>query len=252
MADFYSHSNERLQPAPKSRAGVFGRRILEPVEPGQVHAISRADRAARRGTWPLACTPNTHAAHAKNRFSSPTVLTRRSAPCAVGHGAWPLVEPVRPLPGNRGSDPKSAASCARVPKAAVRAYLNVAIRCGPSFEEAQDYPAASLRDFLSGAYSPAKCLGTRRDTVRGRPDPNHISTSFVEKHNQTMRQNMRRYTRLTAGHSKKVENHRYATALHFVHYNFARICQTIRCTPAMEAGISDHVWSIEELVRLSN
>jgi IS1 family transposase len=101
-------------------------------------------------------------------------------------------------------------------------------------------------------YSPAKCLGTRREAVRGRPDPDHISTSFVEKHNQTMRQNMRRYTRLTAGHSKRLENHCAATALHFVHYNFARICQTIRCTPAMEAGISDHVWETEELVALAN
>jgi IS1 family transposase len=99
-------------------------------------------------------------------------------------------------------------------------------------------------------YSPAKCLGMRREPVRGRPDPDHISTSFVEKHNQTMRQSMRRYTRLTAGHSKKVENHRYATALHFVHYNYARICQSIRCAPAMEAGISDHVWSIEEIISL--
>jgi len=101
-------------------------------------------------------------------------------------------------------------------------------------------------------YGPPKCLGTKREARIGRPDPDHISTSFVEKHNQTMRQNMRRYTRLTAGHSKKIENHRFATALHFVHYNFARICQSIRCTPAMEAGISSHVWSIEELVRLSN
>lgn len=101
-------------------------------------------------------------------------------------------------------------------------------------------------------YSPAKCLGTKREERIGLPDPEHISTSFVEKHNQTMRQSMRRYTRLTAGHSKKVENHRFATALHFVHYNFVRICQSIRCTPAMEAGISDHAWSVEELVKLSN
>ena len=100
-------------------------------------------------------------------------------------------------------------------------------------------------------YSPAKCLGTKREARIGSPDPDHISTSFVEKHNQTMRQSMRRYTRLTAGHSKNVDNHRYATALHFMHYNFARICQTIRCTPAMEAGISDHAWSVEELARLS-
>jgi hypothetical protein len=71
-------------------------------------------------------------------------------------------------------------------------------------------------------YSPAKCLGTRREARIGCPDPDHISTSFVEKHNQTMP----RYTRLTAGHSEKVENHRYANALHFTPYNFARICQT--------------------------
>lgn len=101
-------------------------------------------------------------------------------------------------------------------------------------------------------YSPAKCVGTRKEERIGRPDPAHISTSFVEKHNQTMRQAMRRYTRLTAGHSKKIENHRFATALHFVHYNFARTCQTVRCTPAMEADISDHPWSTEELVKLAN
>jgi len=101
-------------------------------------------------------------------------------------------------------------------------------------------------------YSPAQCVGIRKDVRIGRPDPRHISTSFVEKHNQTMRQNMRRSTRLTAGHSKKLQNHRHAVALHFMHYNFARICQTIRCAPAMEAGISDHVWSIEELVSLAN
>lgn len=101
-------------------------------------------------------------------------------------------------------------------------------------------------------YSPAQCVGTRRDVIRGRPDPDHISTSFVEKHNQTMRQSMRRFTRLTAGHSKKLDNHRAAVALHFMHYNFVRICQTIRCSPAMEADISDHLWTVEELVSLAN
>jgi IS1 family transposase len=101
-------------------------------------------------------------------------------------------------------------------------------------------------------YSPAQCIGVNKDVVCGRPDPDHISTSYVEKHNQTMRQSMRRFTRLTAGHSKKLDNHRAAVALHFVHYNFARICQTVRCTPAMEAGISDHVWTLEELVELTN
>jgi len=97
-----------------------------------------------------------------------------------------------------------------------------------------------------------KCLGTRREARIGRPDPIFISTSFVEKHNQTMRQNMRRDTRLTAGHSKKVVNNAAATALHFMHYNFARPCRTILCTPAMEAGLSDHVWTVEELVVLAN
>src|ERR1700691_376196 len=101
-------------------------------------------------------------------------------------------------------------------------------------------------------YSPSICLSAERRIVRGNPDRDHINTSYVEKHNQTMRQNMRRYTRLTAGHSKKLDNHRCATALHFVHYNFARICSTVKSTPAMAAGIASHRWTIEELVALSN
>jgi IS1 family transposase len=101
-------------------------------------------------------------------------------------------------------------------------------------------------------YTPAVCLSAERRVIRGNPDREHINTSYVEKHNQTMRQNMRRYTRLTAGHSKKFDNHRFATALHFVHYNFARICQTVKSTPAMAAGLASHRWTIEELVSLSN
>ena len=101
-------------------------------------------------------------------------------------------------------------------------------------------------------YSPMICWSAESKIIRGNPDRDHINTSYVEKHNQTMRQNMRRYTRLTAGHSKKLDNHRFATALHFVHYNFARICQTVKSTPAMAAGIASHRWTIEELVSLSN
>lgn len=101
-------------------------------------------------------------------------------------------------------------------------------------------------------YSPSICLSAERRIVRGNPDRDHINTSYVEKLNQTMRQNMRRYTRFKAGHSKKLNNHRFATALHFVHYNFARICSTVKMTPAMAAGIADHRWTIEELVSLSN
>lgn len=99
-------------------------------------------------------------------------------------------------------------------------------------------------------YSPAECTGTREIRITGNPDPAHISTSFVERQNLTMRMGMRRFTRLTNGFSKKVENHKAAVALHFMHYNFARVHQTLRVTPAMEAGLSDHVWSIAEIVGL--
>jgi IS1 family transposase len=99
-------------------------------------------------------------------------------------------------------------------------------------------------------YSPATCIGCRTATISGNPDPKHISTSFVERQNLTMRMGMRRFTRLTNGFSKKVENHGHAVALHFMHYNFCRIHKTLRVTPAMEAGLTDHAWSIEELVSL--
>jgi IS1 family transposase len=99
-------------------------------------------------------------------------------------------------------------------------------------------------------YSPAKCIGCDMKVVSGNPDPKHVSTSFVERQNLTMRMSMRRFTRLTNGHSKKIDNHRHAVALHYMFYNFCRIHQTLRVTPAMEAGITDHVWAIEELVRL--
>jgi hypothetical protein len=99
-------------------------------------------------------------------------------------------------------------------------------------------------------YSPSKFIGARREVIRGNPDPKHISTSFVERQNLSMRMGMRRFTRLTNGFSKKIDNHAHAVALYFVHYNFARIHGTLRKTPAMAAGLSDHVWSIEEIVRL--
>lgn len=84
----------------------------------------------------------------------------------------------------------------------------------------------------------------------GNPDPEHISTSFVERQNLTMRMHMRRFTRLTNAFSKKVDNLRAAVALHFLHYNFAKVHQSLRVTPAMEAGIADHVWSVEEIAGL--
>jgi len=99
-------------------------------------------------------------------------------------------------------------------------------------------------------YSPAKCIGCKKSPVYGDPDPKHISTSFVERQNLTMRMNMRRFTRLTNAFSKKLENHAHAVALYFMHYNFARVHQTLRVTPAMEAGIADHIWSLDEIVDL--
>lgn len=99
-------------------------------------------------------------------------------------------------------------------------------------------------------YSPSECIGTEVKEVQGSPDPEHISTSYVERQNLTMRMGMRRFTRLTNGFSKKVENLASAVALHFMHYNFCRIHQTLRVTPAMEAGVTDHVWGIKEIIEL--
>lgn len=99
-------------------------------------------------------------------------------------------------------------------------------------------------------YSPAKCIGCDVKVVSGNPDPKHVSTSFVERQNLSMRMSIRRFTRLTNGFSKKVENHAAAVALWFTYYNFCRIHQTLRVTPAMEAGLADHAWAVEELLEL--
>lgn len=99
-------------------------------------------------------------------------------------------------------------------------------------------------------YSPAECIGCQRVGIVGSPKESLISTSHVERQNLTMRMKMRRFTRLTNAFSKKAQNHVWAVALHFMHYNFCRVHQTLRVTPAMEAGIADHVWSINELVAL--
>jgi IS1 family transposase len=99
-------------------------------------------------------------------------------------------------------------------------------------------------------YSPAECCGARKIKVKGDPDIAHVSTSFVERQNLTMRMSMRRMTRLTNAFSKKIENQAHAVALHFMHYNFARVHQTLRVTPAMEAKVTDHVWGLEEIAAL--
>jgi len=103
-------------------------------------------------------------------------------------------------------------------------------------------------------YSPAKCVGAEPHTIQGYPDPDKISTSYAERQNLTMRMSMRRFTRLTNAFSKKIENLELTVALHFMYYNFARPHQTLANpyprTPAMAAGISDHIWTIEEIVKL--
>jgi IS1 family transposase len=99
-------------------------------------------------------------------------------------------------------------------------------------------------------YSPAQCIGIRTGVLSGSPDPQHISTSYVERQNLSMRMSVRRFTRLTNAFSKKFENHCHMVAIYFAYYNFCRVHQTLRVTPAMEAGLADHVWSISELVSL--
>lgn len=99
-------------------------------------------------------------------------------------------------------------------------------------------------------YSPAECTGAEKKWVSGDPKPELISTSYVERQNLTMRMHMRRFTRLTNAFSKKIENHCYAIALHFVYYNFAKVHKSLRVTPAMEAKLTDRPWKIEDIVRL--
>src|SRR3984893_4613675 len=99
-------------------------------------------------------------------------------------------------------------------------------------------------------YSPSECVGARKDTITGNPDPKHVSTSYTERANLTMRMSMRRFTRLTNGFSKKLQNHEYMVALYALWYNFVRIHKTLRTSPAMAAGIESRLWSMEDVVAL--
>ena len=101
-----------------------------------------------------------------------------------------------------------------------------------------------------GRYSPAECTGARKRRIEGDPDPRHVSTSYIERSNLTVRMHVRRFTRLTNAFSKKVENHAYAVALHVMYYNFVRIHSTLRMSPAMAAGVTNRLWEISDIVKL--
>ena len=102
----------------------------------------------------------------------------------------------------------------------------------------------------AGRYSPAECTGAKKVPVEGKPDMAHVSTSYVERQNLTMRMHMRRFTRLTNAFSKKFENHAHMVALYAVWYNFVRVHKSLRVSPAMAAGISDRLWSMEDVATL--
>src|SRR3954468_20411385 len=109
---------------------------------------------------------------------------------------------------------------------------------------------ATTDDAAGRRYSPAECVGIRKETVTGKPDPKHVSTSYVERSNLSIRMHMRRFTRLTNAHSKKLENHTWAVALHVMFYNFVRMHSTLRMSPAMAAGVSDRLWDMSDIVAL--
>jgi IS1 family transposase len=133
----------------------------------------------------------------------------------------------------------------------LKVYLNAVYG---AFETNIDYAVLHKiygRDMPDASrYSPAQGIGTEKKIAIGDPDPDHVSTSYVERANLTMRMSMRRFTRLTNAFSKKLENHSAAVALDFMWYNFGRVHQTLKTTPAVKAGVADHVWTVEEIVAL--
>jgi IS1 family transposase len=139
----------------------------------------------------------------------------------------------------------------------LKAYLNAVDAAFPTDDEIDFAQLVKVYGPATGhgderRYSPAECTGCQKQTVYGQPDPKFISTSHVERQNLTMRMHMRRFTRLTNGFSKKIENHGYAIALHFVYYNFVKQHKTLKTTPAMAAGLSKRFLTIEDLVNLTD
>src|ERR1700685_1017516 len=133
----------------------------------------------------------------------------------------------------------------------LRVYLNAVI---DAFADEVDYAVLhkiyGAEPVNEARYSPARCIGCEKQEVLGRPDPKHVSTSYIERANLTMRMSMRRFTRLTNAFSKKLENHAHMVALYALWYNFVRIHQTLRVTPAMQAGVTNRLWAVEDLIAL--
>lgn len=132
--------------------------------------------------------------------------------------------------------------------AAYLSAVDAAFSRGPGVDYAQLVKIYGTSPEAQRRYSPPICLGAQKSEIRGTPDPEHISTSYVERQNLSMRMGMRRFTRLTNAFSKKLENHMHALSIYFMHYNFVRIHQTLRVTPAIEAGVTDRLWSLEDIV----
>jgi IS1 family transposase len=137
---------------------------------------------------------------------------------------------------------------------ALAAYIEATERAfGANIDYGQVVKFYEAEPVGRGRYSPPHVVGADRSVIAGNPDPAHISTSLIEWQNLTMRMSMRMFTRLTNAFSKKVEDLRAAVSLHFAHYNFVRVHRSLRVSPAMEAGVSDRLWSLDELVeRTSN
>ena len=132
-----------------------------------------------------------------------------------------------------------------------RAYLTAVENAfGADVDYAQLVKLYGAENPGPGRYSPPRVTETVSTTINGNPDPRYVSTSYVERQNLTMRMQMRRFTRLTNAFSKKAENHAHAVALNFMYYNFVRIHQTIRMTPAMAAGVTDKLWELADIVRV--
>jgi hypothetical protein len=150
-----------------------------------------------------------------------------------------------------GAGEKRLANRVQVTSDGHRAYLEaVETAFGADVDYAQLIKLYGDAPNPKGRYSPAQIQGSKTFCCTGKPDPKHISTSYVERQNLTMRMSMRRFTRLTNGFSKKAENHMHSVAIHFMHYNFVRVHQSLRITPAMAAGVTPKLWSLTDMVRV--